>query len=272
MQKTVFAAGLALLLAAPLGAAAVQPSQPATSPAPNSDGLLTEPGRAFGATPRGVVIIAPDAVGRDGRAAPYVEAMHRHGFATLELVTADDPPKSLADLDVAFVEARRRIAADPRLAALPVALLGFGEGGRAALAWTGRLPVVALYPRCASVESLPLAESSVDRAPLLLLHPGQDPTDAAGACQRLVDGFGPGGFRHAYRDTTPGWDIPPVGSIAGPTLQPRDVATYAGGQPPMRYRAEYRQAVSMDAARRAAWFISAAFERRGPWTPPRLDP
>jgi dienelactone hydrolase len=240
-------------------------------PAPLAAAYLSLPTRAYGERPRGVAILVPDAAGHDGRAAAYAELLLRHNIATLEL-GVDQSPIDRADLVATLVVARQTLAADARLAASPVAVLGFGEGAVVAMGWAGSVPVAALYPRCASVESMPVAETVAPRAPLLLLHPGSDATDAPGACARLVEAFGPGGFRHAYADTTPGWDILPVGTLAGPTLQPRDTASYAGATPAQRYRAVARPGVTHDAARRVAWFIAAAFDGRGPWTPPAGDP
>jgi dienelactone hydrolase len=266
-------AALALFatLALPAGAPAAQTVSLVELPAPLPGAFLSLPARAFGERPRGVVVVLPDAPGHDGRAAAYVALLLRHNVATLEL-GVDRGAADRADLAATLVVARQHLAADPRLAAAPVALLGFGEGAVAAMAWAGALPVVALYPRCASVEAMPVAETAAPRAPLLLLHPASDGTDAPGACARLVEAFGPGGFRHAYPDTTPGWDIVPVGSLAGPTLQPRDGGTFAGIGPAQRYRAVARPGVTHDAARRVAWFVTAAFDGRGPWAPPAGDP
>jgi len=83
--------------------------------------------------------------------------------------------------------------------------------------------------------------------------------------------FAPGGLRHAHDDATPGWDIPPAGALSGPTLQPRDVPSYDGGSGALRYRATWRKSVTLDAARRVAWFMSAAIDRRGPWVPPNYS-
>jgi dienelactone hydrolase len=234
--------------------------------------MLSMPSRAFAEPARGVVIVVPDVPGQDGRAAPYVEALLRHGIATLEIDVAGDGPRDPADIEAVLAAARQRLSGDARFAVRPIGVMGFGDGARAALAWAGMLPVAALYPRCASVPALPPAEGVETRAPLLVLHPASDPTDRQGACERLVEAFGAGGFRHAYRDTTPGWDVPVVGAITGPVLHPRDVMSYQGGAEAMRYRATFRQGVVMDAARRVAWFISAAIDHRGPWTPPGVDP
>jgi dienelactone hydrolase len=236
-------------------------------PEPAGPALITLPDRAFGERPRGVVMVLPDTVGHDGRADRYAEALLAHGIAVLEVGAALPAPEPEA-LAAVVVAARQALARDPRFGDRRIALLGFGEGARAALAFAGALPVAALYPRCAAAGPLPAPELTPDDAPLLLLHPLHDASDRAGACERLVAGFGPRGFRHAYADTTPGWDIPPLGDQTGPTLQPRDAASHAGLAPGLRYRAVARPAVTEDAARRVAWFITAALERRGPWTPP----
>jgi len=241
-------------------------------PHPFAPALLTMPTRAFGAGARGVVIMVPDVVGQDGRATPYVEALLAHGIATIEIDVGGDGPRHPGDVEAVLAVARQQVMGDARFRVLPIGVLGFGDGGRAALAWSGTVPVAALYPHCAAIPALPVPEAVEDRAPLLLLHPATDATDRPGACARLVDAFGPGGFRHAYGDATPGWDIPPGGALTGPTLQPRDVPSYDGGADAVRYRATYREGVTQDAARRVAWFISAAIDRSGPWAPPSQEP
>lgn len=236
-------------------------------PEPAGPALITMPDRAFGERPRGVVMVVPDAVGHDGRAVRYVEALLAHGIAVIEIggaLPVADPPA----LGAIVLTTRQVLARDSRFGEGRIALLGFGEGARAALGFAGALPVAALYPRCAATDALAPPELVADHAPLLLLHPRTDATDRPGACERLVAGFGPRGFRYDYPDVTPGWDIPPVGDRSGPTLQPRDAESFAGGTPALRYRATPRPAVTEDAARRVAWFITAALERRGPWAPP----
>jgi hypothetical protein len=261
-----------LTLAAALGLAAPTAASAQTQiefGLPQAAGWLSLPSAAYRPAPNGVVIVLPDAVGHDGRSASYVELLLRHGFATLEL-SADGGDAAPDSLSAAATAARQKLASDRRFGG-KVAMLGFGEGGRAALAWAGVLPVVALYPRCAAVETTAPTEAQPDRAPVLLLYPATDATDRPGACARLAEELGTGVFRHAYADTTPGWDIPPVGAIAGPTLQPRDAATFAG-EASLRYSAQPRPAATHDAARRVAWFLSAAANGAGPWMPPAGDP
>jgi dienelactone hydrolase len=269
--RLLHAAAVACLLALPCPPAAAQSIEVVTLPDPFGAAWRSIPDRAWGVAPRGAVIVLPDAAGQDGRATPYVEALLRQGFVVLE-IGMGDPPLDRAQLDAALVVAGGVLAREGRFGAGRIGVLGFGEGAEVALARAGSRPVAALYPRCAAVDALPVPEAPNGRAALLLLHPARDATDRAGACARLVDGFGPGGFRHAYPDATPGWDIPPVAIGAGPVLQPRDSATYAGAGGGTRYVPWSRPGVTDDAARRAAWFMAAAIEGRGPWQLPGADP
>lgn len=262
---------LAWLLALASPHATAQTIEIVTLPDPFGAAWRSTPDRAWGAAPRGAVIVLPDAAGQDGRATPYVGSLLRQGFVVLE-IGMGDPPLDRAGLDGALVLAARLLAQEGRFGAARVGVLGFGEGAEIALGRAGSLPVAALYPRCAAVDALPVAENPNGPAPLLLLHPMRDATDRDGACARLVDGFGPGGFRHAYPDATPGWDIPDVATAAGPVLQPRDTATYAGAADGTRYVPMPRPGVTLDAARRVAWFMAAAMDGRGPWQLPGADP
>jgi dienelactone hydrolase len=267
LRAALAVAALAMLLAMFTAHAAAQSMALIDLPVPAGPALMTLPDRAFGERPRGVVMVLPDAVGHDGREVRYVEALLAHGVAVLQLASAL-PSTDRQALSAALVAARQALARDARFGEGRIALLGFGEGARAGLSLAGALPVAAIYPRCAATEALAPPELVADNAPLLLLHPRTDPTDRPGACERLVAGFGPHGFRYEYADATPGWDIPPLGDQSGPTLQPRDAETFAGLTPALRFRAIHRPAVTEDAARRVAWFITAALERRGPWAPP----
>lgn len=259
LRLTILAAVAATGLAASAQAPPPGPILAYDLPLPFAGALLSLPARDAAEALRGVAIVVPDLAGPDGRAAPYVEALLRQGIAALEIATDPDDTAG-PDIEATLVAARQALEHDRRFARLPVVLLGFGDGARVALAWAGAVPVAAVYPRCASVPALPPAEDTAGQAPLLLLHPAADATDRPGACARLVDGFGPGGFRHAYDQATPGWDIPPVGAVVGPTRHERDLG--------LRHLPLYRAAVAADAARRAAWFLDAAIEGAGPWAPP----
>lgn len=230
-------------------------------PDPAGPALLSMPVIGSGARLGGVVLVLPDAIGPDGRATPYVDALIAERIAVLEIGLAQGAPA--APLPAAAVTVGRQVLdADPRFRGVPVALLGFGEGASVALAWAGEVPVAALYPRCAAVDSVPGGADAADLpAPLLLLHPVSDPSDRPGACARLADPFGARALRHAYADATPGWDMPPVGDVAGPTLVPRDSATYSGVVPGLRYRPEHSAAVTHDAVQRVVRFVVAALDR-----------
>jgi len=100
-----------------------------------------------------LVVILPDALGDDGRAEPYVDSLLARGIATLTLglgeaadaaTTPTDPAAAPAAIAPALAWARATGFDAARLG-----VLGFGLGGRAALAGAEGVPAVALYPGCA---------------------------------------------------------------------------------------------------------------------------
>jgi dienelactone hydrolase len=160
-----------------------------------------------------LVILLPDALGDDGRAELYAEALSARGIASLTLglgEDADEPqaperdPSSRPEavpLVLAWAE-RAGFDADR------VALLGFGAGGRAALTAAEDVPVVALYPGCRGLE-LPRS------AQALVLH-GTEAPDAP-ACDALANH--PVATIRALPGAGHGWDA--VGSLwpsEGPKL------------------------------------------------------
>jgi dienelactone hydrolase len=174
LRSTLFmAAAIAGLasLSDPSGTAG--PSEIVELPHPFAPALLSMPSRAYGEAVRGVAIIVPDVIGQDGRAGPYVEALLSHGIATMEIDVGGEGPRHPGDIEAALAVARQHLSRDAHFTALPVTVIGFGDGARAALAWAGMLPVVALYPHCASLPALPVALRAEERAPLLLLHPAR---------------------------------------------------------------------------------------------------
>jgi dienelactone hydrolase len=109
------------------------------------------------AQPVRLVILLPDALGEDGRAIPYIDALTARGIATLvlgftqeEAISASEP--DLASTPAAAAAATRWAAQDGRFSPDVVALLGFGAGGRAALAAASGRPAVALYPGCSGLD------------------------------------------------------------------------------------------------------------------------
>jgi hypothetical protein len=136
---------------------------------------------AMAATPLRLVVLLPDALGEDGRSEPYVEALTDQGIATLVLGVLDDagaplPPADPAGTPEAAAAALRWAMADERFQPDLVGFLGFGVGGRAALAAMQGRPSVALYPGCVGL-ALP------ETGPALILH-GLD-APGAEACMGL---------------------------------------------------------------------------------------
>ncbi len=138
--------GLLLLLSA-TAAADESPAELLRLPEPSGLARLVRPEAP--AAP--VVIMLPDALGDDGRAEPYVDSLLARGIATLALGLGEDTERpdgavepAAAPGAVAPARAWAEGAAQGR-----VGVLGFGLGGRAALAGAAGLPVAALYPGCA---------------------------------------------------------------------------------------------------------------------------
>jgi dienelactone hydrolase len=141
----MLAAGLA---AAP---AAAGPPTHHELPAPVGTAQLLRP---EGSQPVPLVVLLPDALGDEGRAAPYVTALERNGIASLVLglgILSErggpgaDPASSAMAAGVALAWA----AAQPGVSAGQLGLIGLGAGGRAALmAAEAAGPVVAVDPGC----------------------------------------------------------------------------------------------------------------------------
>jgi dienelactone hydrolase len=110
--------------------------------------------RPEGDRPMPLVVLLPDALGDEGRSAPYVEALARNGIASLVLGlgnrsergdAATDPASSAMAAGVALTWAASR----PEFAAGNIGVIGLGSGGRAALAAAeAGMPVVAVDPGC----------------------------------------------------------------------------------------------------------------------------
>lgn|GEM_PF-3244216 len=121
-----------------------------------------------------LVIILPDALGEDGRSEPYVDSLLARGIATLVLGLGDDLETAPSPVEPAASPAAAALAlawaADAGFAAARIGLLGFGLGGRAAMATEAGLPVAALYPGCTDLP--PRAA-----APALVLQGGERARD-----------------------------------------------------------------------------------------------
>lgn len=212
-----------LLLLATLGGGlpAERPAEIVRLPEPAGLGRLLMP-PAGGAPP--LVILLPDALGEDGRAEPYAESLSARGIASLALglgedrdhpATGPDDPASRPEAVPAALAWAEAAGFDPAR----LALLGFGAGGRAALAGAEAVPVVALYPGCRGLGFAPLAQA-------LVLHGAEAPD--AEACRRLSP---PGGVElRALPGLGHGWDVPgaiwpePGSKVPDPAGGPRILA------------------------------------------------
>jgi dienelactone hydrolase len=225
-----------LLLASPAAAGEV-PAEFIRLPEPAGLARLVRPA-APGAP---LVVILPDALGEDGRSEAYVDSLLARGIATLALGLVEDADSSMAGqepaLSPAAVPVARAWAAAEGFG--PTGLLGFGLGGRAALA--GGLPAVALYAGCESL--------SAPAAPALLLQGA----DAAAACDTVPSGL----TLRLIPGAGHGWDAPgALWPSPGPLLPDP-----AGG--PRRLRARADLAVTLEAAETAAdWFEDRLIEWR----------
>ena len=216
---------LLMLLATP-ALAAERPAELHPLPGPATLGRLLTGKDA----PRGpLVILLPDALGDDGRAEPYAEALEARGIASLTLglsmdwdapdAPAVDPAASAAAADAAAAWAMTE-GFDPAR----IGVLGFGAGGRAALEAGGAMPVVALYPGCPGLRVAPGTRA-------LILHGA----DAPGAAECAALAGTPNVAVQALPGVGHAWDAPgalwPAGHLlrdpaGGPLIRARlDLAT-----------------------------------------------
>jgi dienelactone hydrolase len=210
--RLLLALGLGLATASPALAgsdlaASVQVVEYPRLPPPAGLGQLVlppAPGRASR-----VVILVPDALGEDGRAASYVDALAARGIASLVLGLTQQDGRSAQDVDpgstaAAAEEALQWIIADGRFDPDVVGLLGFGAGGRSVLAAASGKPVVALYPGCAGLRLPPQGAT-------LVLHGLEAPGAEACAAAPQRPGLqisGWAGLGH-------GWDASAISAEAG---------------------------------------------------------
>ncbi|TDH60065.1 hypothetical protein E2C06_24265 [Dankookia rubra] len=281
--------GLVLLLALAPGlprAAGCAADLPLAAEAPPPAPLRPD----WEAVGRPVVVVLPDHLGLDARAAFHAEALLARGLAVLPVALPADGGTDLGDrlrphapgsaeaapqlLPGLFALLRRlSAAAGPRR---PVGVLGFGTGGEAALlaaqaAATGlggpRFGAhAALYPTCASqaLRRERLAGAATTGAPLLLIIPHDGTAgEMPGGCARLYPASGPPGEDPV---TLRGYDSLGYGFDFWPA-----VAWQAGdaGFDPLRFDA-LRARLARDEL--AAFFAAAlAAPRRGmPVSPPAL--
>jgi dienelactone hydrolase len=147
-------------------------------PAPVGLARLTLPVRFAAANdPLPIVVVLPDALGEDGRAEPYAEALLSRGIAVLALDLDAPVERDAGDAAAAARLTADWVSRDTRMAPTRVGLLGFGAGARRALEGGSGRPVVALYPGC---RGLKLAEAG----PALVLYGSQ--AEDAPACEGLA--------------------------------------------------------------------------------------
>ncbi|MGG5889928.1 hypothetical protein ACLF3G_22585 [Falsiroseomonas sp. HC035] len=240
---TLAAAPAALVLAAP---ATAGPPTHHELPAPVGTAQLQRPERAH-AVP--LVVLLPDALGDEGRAAPYVAALERNGIASLVLglgIASErggpgtDPASSTMAAGVALTWA----AAQPGVAAGQLGLIGLGAGGRAALAAAeAGGPVVAVDPGCTGL-ALP------DWMPSLLVF-GRAAPDADD-CIALEEP--PAGVIRGVPGLSHGWDVRPE-LAPGSALMPDPL----GG----RRRVSPNPAAAQAVADQVAAWLAHQFAARG---------
>jgi dienelactone hydrolase len=230
---------LPLLLAAATATAQERPVDFVRMAEPAGLGRLLRP-QGEGAAP--LAIILPDSIGEDGRAELYAESLAARGIASLVLGLGEDRDHAPAPVDPAAhadaVPAALAWAEEAGFAATGIGVMGFGLGGRAALAAARARPAAALYPRCVDL-ALP------GEGPALVLQ-GADVAEVCDALPawpsrslRLLPGAG-----HA-------WDAPgAIWPSPGPVLPDP-----AGGTP-------LRSRYDAEATRAAAEIIADWFEQR----------
>jgi dienelactone hydrolase len=165
-----------LILAFVLPAAAAEtPAELIRLPEPAGVARLVRP---LGAVTPPLVVLLPDGLGEDGRSEPYVDSLLARGIATLALGVGADPDTAQQPVEPAASPAALAAALGWAGAAgfdpAATGLLGFGLGGRAALAGAGGLPAIALYPGCTD---LPKPSGAA-----LVLQGG----DSAAACGEVI--------------------------------------------------------------------------------------
>ncbi len=184
VAAALLAAAAAALFPGPAAAAEAPPVPEA--PAWRSTGSVAsrltrpagpaEPGPG-GPGPPPVVFVLPDEAWDPRRAHPYLDRLSLSGVAALELWPGDDEGFGAAEAQAAIEAAVEELRLDPSR----VALLGFGAGGRLALALARpRRPAAALYPAC---QGAPVPHAA---ARVMVLHPDEAPE--AKACAELVGG------------------------------------------------------------------------------------
>jgi dienelactone hydrolase len=174
-----------LILAAPLHAGA---DEAPTLVPPNGAAWLSLPPSRAGPFP--AVLILSDRTGPDGREVPYADYLLAAGIAVVQL-DSDAPEEAAPLLTQSGLRALVHHLAPGHLDPERIGILGFGTGGRAALA-ASEVPVAALYPACGGLAP------SLRSGPTLLLYP--DDTEETVACLRVDP------RAEAVGTATHGWD------------------------------------------------------------------
>lgn len=134
--------------------------------------------RPAGAVAPPLVVVLPDSLGEDGRSESYVDSLLARGIATLVLGLGGEREDETIRVEPAALPAALAPALawarDAGFAPGAIGMLGFGLGGRAALAGAGAMPAVALYPGCGTLP--------VPAGPALVLLGA----DAAAGCGEVV--------------------------------------------------------------------------------------
>ncbi|AWV21490.1 Hypothetical protein RADP37_05272 [Roseomonas mucosa] len=204
----------ALLLAAVLALTAAAPASAQVAveivalPAPAGLARLLRP---VGAAHPPLVILLPEAAGADGRDEAYADALLARGIATLTLGLGEGDEVSGAGLDAGTrpgaAAAAQGWADRAGFDRAAIGVVGFGLGGRRALAEAAGGPVVALYPRC---HNLPWPATW----PVLILQGALD----ADGCGALAER--PGISLRLLPDAGHGWDVPAGSRPGAPALLP----------------------------------------------------
>lgn len=185
-----------------------------------------------------IVIVVPDALGEDGRSDAYVDSLLARGVASLVLGLGEDLDANPRPVDPAASADALAVAVawalDRGTPGLRIGVMGFGLGGRIALAAGAALPSAALYPRCGGLVA------TAQHAVIL-----QGEADAAD-CARLA--LPAGSEIHLLPGAGHGWDVP---GAFWPTLGP--VLPDPAGGP--RLQAQSDETATLFAAEfLAAWF------------------
>lgn len=163
-----------------------------------------------------VVFVLPDEGWDARRVWPYLDHLSLFGVTVVELWPDDDGRFGLAEARAAIASAAEEFGLDPSR----VALLGFGKGGRLALALAGPdRPVAALYPVCDG------ALVPDPGARVMVLHP--DEASEARACAALVAGRPGARSGRASAGAGHGWDAV-IERNSGRILLPRPDGSNSG--------------------------------------------